>query len=270
MPELPEVYTTSNYFKKYEKFKIIKLIDHTSKCAFNFNRFNKSKILFITYYGKKIVFVLEDLSFICIFLRMFGRLSEIRPDEHHHVTIRVKNRGKCHNIYYSDKGGLGMGDVTYCADSLEYESYISSMGLDYISLHLSGMMDFNYWMDKIQLNKRNTNIGLVLLEQNKISGIGNYLRSDILYHSKIHPKRICSTINKSESLNLFNSIIHIIMKSTKKGGMSMRDYLSPDGKPGKYRTICYGRNIDKNGNKIKKDKLGGRVIYYCPSLQSLN
>ena len=49
----------------------------------------------------------------------------------------------------------------------------------------------------------------LLMEQSKISGIGNYLKAEILYDSKIAPHRLCSTLKQEEIIALYNSIINI-------------------------------------------------------------
>ena len=54
---------------------------------------------------------------------------------------------------------------------------------------------------KNQIKKRNNldkSIGLVIMDQKIISGIGNYLRADILYLSKINPFRKVKKLNNYE------------------------------------------------------------------------
>jgi formamidopyrimidine-DNA glycosylase len=48
-------------------------------------------------------------------------------------------------------------------------------------------------------------IGNVLMNQKVISGIGNYLRSEILYVSKINPFRIVKNISDNELKEIFNN-----------------------------------------------------------------
>ncbi|PHA00894.1 hypothetical protein COE51_06165 [Bacillus pseudomycoides] len=50
----------------------------------------------------------------------------------------------------------------------------------------------------------------LLLDQSKISGMGNIYADEILYNSKIYPKRLSATLNDAEWEALHQSIVSII------------------------------------------------------------
>lgn len=104
----------------------------------------------------------------------------------------------------------------------------------------------------------------VLLAQEILAGIGNYLKSDILYAAGVHPEeRVCDLTEETKRAILDQSIA-IIGESYRLGGYTMSDYLRPSGEVGGYRPICYGR---PEMTKLKTSDV--RVSYIDESRQSL-
>ena len=109
-----------------------------------------------------------------------------------------------------------------------------------------------------------------LMDQKHVSGVGNYIKSESLYISKISPHRKLKDINEDELKSLFNAIKKVIISSYKSQGMSLRDYKDFEDKPGEYqfKLVVYGRKFDDLGNKVKtettKDK---RTTHWVPEVQ---
>jgi formamidopyrimidine-DNA glycosylase len=104
-------------------------------------------------------------------------------------------------------------------------------------------------------------IGTFLLNQNKLAGIGNYLRSDILYHSKISPHRPLKSLSNVEILQLYKSMKYILNKSYKeqiKKGLYNYDFLV-------YKVKDNTKN--KNGDLVKRVLIGTRYMYWAPYIQ---
>lgn len=76
----------------------------------------------------------------------------------------------------------------------------------------------------------------VLVDQKTIiSGIGNYLISEILYDADINPFKLTSKITTTEIIALFNSCKKIIINSYFCCGMSFSDYSDLNDEPGTYQ-----------------------------------
>jgi formamidopyrimidine-DNA glycosylase len=108
-----------------------------------------------------------------------------------------------------------------------------------------------------QINKTKNSekeIGLVLMDQKVISGIGNYLRSDILWLSKISPFRKVRYLKKSDLKKLY--------KYSKS--LSKEINVLP-------KNFVYDMKEDIYGNKIIKEPLytgkNKRFIYWVPKIQ---
>lgn len=126
-----------------------------------------------------------------------------------------------------------------------------------------------------------------LMKQNIVSGVGNYILSECLYDTKLHPLIECKDLTKKQAKNLYNNIVEIMIKSIKYKGVSIRDYRpltqrkernDECGTGGGDNTIkgtgqkhlkVYKQNKDPNGYSIEVIKKGphGRAIHWCPKIQ---
>lgn len=107
----------------------------------------------------------------------------------------------------------------------------------------------------------------LLLEQKAISGIGNYLKSDICYEARVLPDRRVSSLSQWEVEALRVAAHRIIRESYSYGGLTIKSYWSPDGSAGRYPARVYNRKVDNYGQRIVYEKMGGRGTYYVPGYQ---
>ncbi len=122
------------------------------------------------------------------------------------------------------------------------------------------------------LAKSGRPIKLVLIDQAKFGGVGNIYANDALYLARINPKRKAKELTEKEEEELYGAVKKVINLGIKYGGASVDKYVDAAGWGGKYQEhfLVYGRNGQKckrDGNVIKKIKLGGRGTYFCPGCQ---
>jgi formamidopyrimidine-DNA glycosylase len=152
-------------------------------------------------------------------------------------------------------------------DKINELKEIKSLGVDAMSA------GFTFQKFSDILNRRQKSpIGLILMDQNLISGIGNIYRSEILFDAGILPTRKAADISDIERKKLYNSIIKILKKAIKFRGTSDSDYRDTSGAPGNYQKIIlvYRREKQKCkrcGIMIKRAKLGQRSVFFCPACQ---
>jgi len=112
-----------------------------------------------------------------------------------------------------------------------------------------------------------------LMEQKYFSGIGNYLKSEILYRARISPFRAINTLTNLEIQTLFSVALATIAESYKCGGLTHGTFLDPDMQKGTFPVFVYNRNgeKDQNGHLIRYVEKGsspdGRGTYYVPEVQ---
>ena len=108
-------------------------------------------------------------------------------------------------------------------------------------------------------------------------GIGNIYASEILFRSKIHPKRIANSLADNEIEVLAETIPDVLCSAIDRMGTSLGDSAS------NYRTVyniegefqnllqVYGREGEpciNCGNNISRIVQKGRSSYYCEKCQN--
>jgi DNA-formamidopyrimidine glycosylase len=109
-----------------------------------------------------------------------------------------------------------------------------------------------------------------LLDQSGVSGIGNYLRAEILYASKINPWRTVSQISPPEWESLALETARIVKSAYASQGASIYTFKGVDGDPGaaQFSFKVYGEKSDPGGRVIlREDDANGRTIHWCPEVQ---
>ena len=122
------------------------------------------------------------------------------------------------------------------------------------------------------LKKTKKPIKLILLDQNKVGGLGNIYVCDALFLAGIRPERKADSLTRNEVIKLHDAAVQVINLGIKYGGASASNYVQVSGLGGTYQDhfLVYKREGEKCLNceeKIQKKKLGGRGTFYCPKCQ---
>lgn len=119
-------------------------------------------------------------------------------------------------------------------------------------------------------------IKLILIDQEKMSGIGNIYANDALFDARIHPLIKSNTLSSAKIKTLYTSIKKIIKEGIETKGSSAKDenYVLPDGSKGgyQYRFKVYQRDNQpclRCKTNIQRVALGGRGTFFCPKCQSI-
>ena len=187
------------------------------------------------------------------------------PNEGNNTRFWIKLNGlnSEHKMLYFDDsmnyGGLDLLNVT------EYNSKLDSIGPDL----LSDNIPFDFYKFKIKGNRiRNKQICDFLMEQSYFSGIGNYLKCEILYECKIRPDKKLCDLPDQDVYNLWNNSIRIIKLSYQHGGLTIKTFWSPEGNKGIFPKKIYGNQVDSLGNPIIKETFKDkRVTHWVPNIQ---
>jgi len=149
-------------------------------------------------------------------------------------------------IYYNDTRNFGK--MSIYINKIDYENAIDHLGPDVLDENLT----YNEFYSRINKKPR-SKIGAVLLDQKLIAGIGNYMRCDILWHSRLHYTRTVGSLNETELLDLYNAV--------KVLTFHYLNYENENENDNNYFLIYY-KDIDTYGNKVHKTKWLGRTIHY--------
>jgi formamidopyrimidine-DNA glycosylase len=217
----------------------------------------------ITTRGKFLVFELDDYSLL-IHLRMEGkfffRTINDAIAKHEHVELILDNlvSFRYHDVRKFGKMYLIPKEKTYSIKPL------SELGYEYDDVLLTG----DYLYQKI--HKKNLPIKTILLDQSIIAGIGNIYDNEILFLSKISPKKKGCKITKNECQRIVDSTRIILTKAITLGGTTVRSFTSSEGVHGLFQNelLVHEKKICPScGNPIIKEMIGGRGTYYCKKCQ---
>ena len=273
MPELPEVETVKNVLKDTILNRQIigidvyynRIIQDIDENSFKQQLVNKT-FVDILRKGKFLIFVLSDNTYLISHLRMEGKYfikkQELETEKHEHIVFHLDNG--C-DLRYHDTRKFG------CMWIRNEENLYSSQPLSKLATdaNLIGLEEL-----KQNLLGVKRPIKEVLLEQERIAGIGNIYADEILFKSKIHPLTKACDLNDSDLKNIILYSKEILNEAIQSGGTTIRSYTSSLGVTGRFQQQLYVHTKDGEkclscGNIIEKMRVGGRGTYYCPHCQKL-
>jgi len=166
-------------------------------------------------------------------------------------------------IFYNDT--WRWGTITVCPDDESFSKALKGTGPDLLFDKIS----LEQYRAKITNSKlKEKQICWFLMEPKFFSGIGNYLKAEVLYRCRIAPSRTLGNLSETDVVNLYTESKSTIRESYAAGGLTTRSYWSPDGKRGNFPAQVYNRNTDNFGNPISQDELtDNRKSWWCPALQ---
>lgn len=136
---------------------------------------------------------------------------------------------------------------------------------------LSDEFDEAYFKSLFDGSTDKLSLKAFLATEQRIPGLGNGVLQDILFNSKMHPKKKAGTLSAADQRVLFQSIKNTLTEMTVKGGRDTENDLF--GKPGAYGTRLSKNTVGKHcptcGTIIQKEAYLGGSIYYCAGCQSI-
>lgn len=270
MPELPEAETIR--LKLIDKIKGLTIsglnIFEKKQFIGNFNRVIGSKIADIQRRGKILIIKLDNTFNILVHLKMSGRLlfhaKLFKPLKHTRIIINFVNGSF---LEFNDVRKFGW--IKIVDDQTINDTEFKRLGVE----PLSGEFTKKYL--KTILLKSSKAIKFILLDQEKIAGIGNIYACEVLFSAGIRPNKPGRNLSDREMNSLHKVIVSVLKKGIVYGGSSAKDggYVQPDGRYGSYQEhfLVYQREgefcINNCGERITKIKMGGRGTFYCSSCQ---
>jgi formamidopyrimidine-DNA glycosylase len=221
-----------------------------------------SKIVGVTRRGKNIILELAPGFNLVFHLRMTGQVF-LRDDIPRFCRLTLKLDGNG-DLHLADVRTFATCEVYSADEMVDFENR-KKIGVDALSPAFS-LRDFQ----SILSGKRT--LHAVLLDQTKISGLGNIYVNESLFEAGIHPLRKADSLNGDEINKLFKAIVTTLSKATKSRGTTFSDYRLPSGEMGSFQRHLRvfrrtGEPCLKCGTAIKREKLGGRSVFYCKRCQ---
>lgn len=174
---------------------------------------------------------------------------------------------------------LGFSDDTFLTVTVSGWGEVRLLGQREISSHphirkgavspLGEKFTFNYFNSLFDAEGKHVSAKYFIVSKPGIWGVGNGCLQDILYKSKIHPRRQMGSLKEEERRSLFESIRQTLREIVEFGGRdSERDLFD---KAGGYHCLLNSKAVGlpcRNcGTLIEKIQYLGGSAYFCPSCQ---
>lgn len=120
--------------------------------------------------------------------------------------------------------------------------------------------------------KRRVAIKSLIMNSQVVVGAGNIYANESLFMSGIHPQTPANQLSKKQCELLTLNIKQVLAKAIAQGGTTLKDFMSPEGKPGYFvqELQVYDRDgqpCRHCGTQIQRIILNQRASYFCPVCQ---
>ncbi len=276
MPELPEVETVRRALRPVlEGARLVHVEVRHPRLARRqprpqdvVDRLTGRRVERLRRHGK---FLLADLEGDLVWvthLGMSGRLLLAHPGEkeplHTHVVVRT-DRGD--EVRMVDPRTFGAVTVL-TPEELEHSS-LAALGPDALEA-LPPVRELER-----RMAGRKVAVKPLLLDQHFLAGLGNIYADEVLHRAGVRPGRPAGSLRHEEVAALRRAVGPVLRAGLRWGGTSLDDlaYLLPDGRAGEFlgKLRAYGREglpCATCGTPIRREMVGGRSSFWCPSCQT--
>ncbi|NMB84392.1 bifunctional DNA-formamidopyrimidine glycosylase/DNA-(apurinic or apyrimidinic site) lyase [Candidatus Roizmanbacteria bacterium] len=279
MPELPEVESIRRHLKPLIIGKTITSIRILEKKQFfgNPKSIIGQKITALERKGKVMSFKTENGLYMNFHLKLTGQILFSKNIDRAVFKNKVpftqssKMPGKTTRIII----GFRDGSVLFFNDLRKF-GWIKVSSRPEVPDSLD-ILDKNFSLDyfKKAVLSSGRPVKILLLDQDKMAGIGNIYANDSLFIAGINPLRKSNSLTDHEINKLYLAIKKIILEGLKHKGSSGADeaFILPDASKGGQQNYfkVYQRENQPCLNcnsRITRIKHGGRSSFFCPKCQT--
>ena len=301
MPELPEVETIRLQLDKALTGLKIVGIEVLNKKSFigEIEEVKGLRVLGVKRRAKITIIELEGGVYLAIHLKLTGQLIyrgkgekvsqgkmeqkkgpfevDGLPNKFTRVIISFDNGGK---LYFNDLRMFGWIKVIKSSklkvqsDSLQLKAEDEIPELRKLGPEANDPEAFSLEYFRKILEKTGKPIKLVIMDQEKLAGVGNIYANEALFAARIMPTRKANSLTAEEVGRLREAIINVLNEAIKYKGTSDEDeaYRQITGEKGNFQKFLKvygkeGQKCPKCGGIIKRVSLGGRGTFFCEQCQ---
>lgn len=267
MPELPEVETIRRQANQLLVGAKILAVEQRHPGVFHgqAQMLVGKKIQHVRRFGKLLILDVSGAWSLAIHLKMTGRLTLLVTNKslpsHTHVIFSLTSHKQ---LVFSDSRRFGFIRLLKTDDVLSLP-FIKKLGKE-------PLKDLQYPEFKEICGKTKRPIKTLLLDQQRIAGIGNIYACESLWMAKIHPLLPAAMLSSKQTTALFGAIEAVLQEGLDRGGASDNSYRNLEGNKGEYQDFfkVYMRRTKpclRCQTPISSMKVAGRGTFFCPSCQ---
>ena len=271
MPEGPEVRREADAISRALKGRRITGVYFGPAQLKRFKRqLTDQTVVKVTTRGKALLIFFDNGQVLYSHNQLYGRWFVVPEGKVPNTrrSLRVVLTGDSHSALLYSATDIAMLN----ADNLSQHPYLSKLGPDVLSDSLS-------WREVVErLRSRRfcrRSISGLYLDQSFLAGLGNYLRSEILFAAGVRPAAKPQELESAKINELARRTLMLSVRAYKSGGVTNHPdtvrALRKAGYPrSKYRFAVFGRDKSdcyRCGEKVRRVTANGRRLYLCPSCQ---
>lgn len=272
MPEGPEIRLAAD--------EVAKAIVNrpTAEVSFAFERLKEFEsaltgqtVIAVETYGKAMLTRFDNQLNIYSHNQLYGkwiiRNAYNLPSTNRQLRLAIHNTKKSALLYSAS-------DIDVLHDNdLAAHPFLSKIGPDLLDETLTIETVAERFVSDRFRRKRLTTL---LLDQHFLAGLGNYLRSEVLFVARVNPTLRPMDCTPEQIDALARATVDLTRQSYATRGitidLALMETLKESGwKRRKFRWWVFEREGDachNCGSTIVKEEIGGRRLYYCPQCQA--
>ena len=271
MPEGPEIKRMADSLSKTIKKKKIVSAQFLYPTIHTLNGLKDISVVDVLAKGKTIIIRLGNQNSIITHNQLYGKWTV------NYLKTKIKHNRKLRIEFNTEKKAARLWsatDITLLKSKMEdRHHYLKNLGPDILSDSTSKDDVIERLRSKSYFNK---NLGGSLLNQNFIAGLGNYLRSEILFFSGLLPTIRPKELNFLQTVKLSEAIKVISVRAYKQKGntIDQEEFSDRFGNIYNFRLIRHMVFNRENqpcfycGDTVKKIFQSSRRYYYCGTCQT--
>ncbi len=197
-----------------------------------------------------------------VHLGMTGQFYVCRPKAerlpHTHVVARLSSGAE---LRYRDPRRFGK---MLLVAATELADYFAPLGPEPLQVSFSKFCRL--------FTKRRAPVKNLLLNQNRLRGLGNIYAIEALFVARIHPARVAGSLERAELRRLYQAMRGVLRRAIAEQGTTVADYRTAEGTPGDYQNFLRvydrkGKPCPRCGAAIVRIIQAGRSTHFCPRCQ---
>ncbi len=218
--------------------------------------------------GKALLLTFEDGGRVYTHNQLYGRWMfshpERRPDTGRQLRLALSTETK--------------SALLYSASEIEWiepggsHPFLDRVGLDVLSSE-ADVDEIVDWIGRDAFRRRQ--LGHLLLDQGFLAGVGNYLRSEILFEACLSPKHRPMDLDDDRRRELAEAVRKLMWRSVETGGITNDPERAAQLKNAGWKRRDYRHYVFSRAGQacfacdgeIEKIDVSGRRLYRCPACQ---
>ncbi|HWR84002.1 MAG TPA: DNA-formamidopyrimidine glycosylase [Candidatus Deferrimicrobium sp.] len=229
----------------------------------------RRRIESVTRRGKNILIGLSGDVTLWVHLKMTGRFQFVakkEPTDRHHLVVfdlAAGNASGGRQLRFRDTRRFGRLRV-FRDDELWRQKGLAELGPE--PLQISPKEFVTLFKSSRRMIKP------ALLDQTFLAGLGNIYADEALYLSRIHPRRLTSTLSAGKLIELHGHIQTVLNKAIRLMGTTVFTFSGVNRRSGSFQKHLnvYGKEGEpciRCGAAIVRERIGSRSAHFCPRCQ---